>query len=605
MATKKIKGSLSIEDTLNVTTSISVGGSDISTIYAPIATDGYAPLDAQGKISASALPASVMEYQGTWNASTNSPALSDGGAFSAGDVYIVDTAGSQDLGSGSISFSIGDWALYNGSTWEKVINSTVSVSAGSVSYSNTTSGLSASTVQAAIDEVEGRLDTAESNATGSVTVHSDVSDAGSGAIITTVERSKLSGIEPLADVTDSTNVISALDGAAITSATVAGTDKVLIQDADDSSNLKTVTAQSIADLASGSVDFSDDVFRVSDNLDSSKKIAFQASGLTTSTVRTVTMPDADVDLGLVNSAIQPSDNISSLTNDSNFVDAAGVRSTVLTGLSLADATDVVATDTVLEAFGKVQRQLDDISAGAGSSLDGLSDVTLDGTDGIGGSQTNDILVYNGAVYKDMNLGGGTGITLNASGAAGLEQIGFDLDISGVSALSGVLAATGDTVAVYDLDGVGMFQATVRQITGRSPGDFAELEDYIAAASNLPITAVDLSGCSFSPSVVRSFECQIVFEAATGVGTTGKAEVYKITGLNKSVAGSATGWDIFVESVGDNCNITFTITAAGQVQYAFPNDGTSNGLDGQTYLQDTGTFRFKANTISMTSAYEGP
>ncbi len=47
------------------------------------------------------------------------------------------------------------------------------------------------------------------------------------------------------------NVTSALDGATITSATVATGDKVLIQDVDDSDNLKTVTAQSIADLASG------------------------------------------------------------------------------------------------------------------------------------------------------------------------------------------------------------------------------------------------------------------------------------------------------------------------------------------------------------------
>lgn len=42
-----------------------------------------------------------------------------------------------------------------------------------------------------------------------------------------------------------------LDALAITSATVASTDKVLIQDVSDSDNLKTVTAQSIADLASG------------------------------------------------------------------------------------------------------------------------------------------------------------------------------------------------------------------------------------------------------------------------------------------------------------------------------------------------------------------
>lgn len=65
------------------------------------------------------------------------------------------------------------------------------------------------------------------------------------------DKTKLDGIEASADVTDETNVTDALDGATLTAATVATGDKVLIQDADDSDNLKTVTAQSIADLGGG------------------------------------------------------------------------------------------------------------------------------------------------------------------------------------------------------------------------------------------------------------------------------------------------------------------------------------------------------------------
>ena len=58
--------------------------------------------------------------------------------------------------------------------------------------------------------------------TSSVTALSDVTNAGSGAIITALERTKLSGIEALADVTDSTNVTAA--GAVMTSGnqTIAG-----------------------------------------------------------------------------------------------------------------------------------------------------------------------------------------------------------------------------------------------------------------------------------------------------------------------------------------------------------------------------------------------
>lgn len=72
---------------------------------------------------------------------------------------------------------------------------------------------------------------------------------------TAAEISKLAGIETSADVTDEGNVIPAIDGATIPTATVAGTDKVLIQDVDDADNLKTVTAQDIANLSAGTTEF--------------------------------------------------------------------------------------------------------------------------------------------------------------------------------------------------------------------------------------------------------------------------------------------------------------------------------------------------------------
>ena len=64
-------------------------------------------------------------------------------------------------------------------------------------------------------------------------------------------NTKLAGIEASADVTDETNVVAALNGATLTAVTVAGTDKVIVQDASDTDNIKTVTAQAIADLGGG------------------------------------------------------------------------------------------------------------------------------------------------------------------------------------------------------------------------------------------------------------------------------------------------------------------------------------------------------------------
>lgn len=81
---------------------------------------GVAGLDSNGRVPAAQLPNSIMEYQGVWNASTNTPTLADG-TGNAGDVYRVSVSGSRNLGSGSISFVVGDYVIYSpaSSSWEK------------------------------------------------------------------------------------------------------------------------------------------------------------------------------------------------------------------------------------------------------------------------------------------------------------------------------------------------------------------------------------------------------------------------------------------------------------------------------------------------------
>jgi hypothetical protein len=130
--------------------------------------NGLATLDGSGLLPVSQLPISAMEYKGTWNASTNTPTLADG-VGNTGDVYNVSVAGTQDLGSGSITFAAGDWVIYSGTIWEKSINSnavasvftrTGAVTAQSGDYNagqitNTPAGdIVATDVQAAINELD-------------------------------------------------------------------------------------------------------------------------------------------------------------------------------------------------------------------------------------------------------------------------------------------------------------------------------------------------------------------------------------------------------------------------------------------------------------------
>lgn len=59
----------------------------------------------------------TVNYDGTWNASTNTPTLNNPPAASTkGDYYVVSVAGTQF----SISFAVGDWIISNGTAWEKV-----------------------------------------------------------------------------------------------------------------------------------------------------------------------------------------------------------------------------------------------------------------------------------------------------------------------------------------------------------------------------------------------------------------------------------------------------------------------------------------------------
>jgi hypothetical protein len=59
-----------------------------------------------------------LSYQGTWNASTNSPTLTSS-VGTNGYYYVVDTAGSTNL-NGITDWKAGDWLIFNGSTWQKI-----------------------------------------------------------------------------------------------------------------------------------------------------------------------------------------------------------------------------------------------------------------------------------------------------------------------------------------------------------------------------------------------------------------------------------------------------------------------------------------------------
>jgi len=85
---------------------------------------GYAELDVNGKVPTTQLPASVLgaaNYQGAWNASTNSPAIPTASTANKGYYYVVSTNGTTSINSIN-DWKLGDWIISNGSAWQKVDN---------------------------------------------------------------------------------------------------------------------------------------------------------------------------------------------------------------------------------------------------------------------------------------------------------------------------------------------------------------------------------------------------------------------------------------------------------------------------------------------------
>ena len=143
-----------------------------------------------------------VTFQGTWDASTNTPTLTSS-VGTKGYYYIVSVAGSTNL-NGITDWKIGDWAIFNGTTWDKVDNtdavSSVNGFTGAVSL--TTSNIAEGTNLYYLDS-RARLalsftagSGAYDNTTGVITIPTNTSQLTNGANFITL--SSLSASSPLA-----------------------------------------------------------------------------------------------------------------------------------------------------------------------------------------------------------------------------------------------------------------------------------------------------------------------------------------------------------------------------------------------------------------------
>jgi len=231
----------------------------------------------------------------------------------------------------------------------------------------------------------------------------------------------------------------------------------------------TVTINSSA----GGPEFADDTFRVIDDGDNTKKLAFQASGITTATTRTWTIDDRDIDFDAVTTSAPtdsgtatPAAGVLTFTGGDN-IDTSGAGSTVTIAVGSA-VCDSAATDsgTATPSAGVLT-----FAGGTNVTTSGSgSTVTINSSGGGGGLTWNEVTgtsqsasVDNGYITNNASLvtvtlpdtaALGSVVRICGKGAGGWklaqnasESIIWDEDSSTTTGTGGSLQSTDDYDAV--------------------------------------------------------------------------------------------------------------------------------------------------------------
>jgi hypothetical protein len=78
------------------------------------------------KVAGGGIATGTLSYQGTWDANTNTPTLTSS-VGTQNQYYVVSAAGTTNL-NGITDWQIGDWAIFNGSVWQKIDQSPAVIS---------------------------------------------------------------------------------------------------------------------------------------------------------------------------------------------------------------------------------------------------------------------------------------------------------------------------------------------------------------------------------------------------------------------------------------------------------------------------------------------
>jgi len=270
-----------------------------------------------------------------------------------------------------------------------------------IGYDNSSSGLTADDLQAAIDEIESRLDAAET----SITNHLDGSASQHDATEIDYERTdgskkniQASSDEVEAALTDLDDAIGTLDASPDNYTPAATTVTGHLQGIDD------------ALITAGSDEKLDNAFKVKDETDQTKKMSFDVgTNVPTATEVVVTIPSSNVDLSDIATNASDIDNLETLSG----VASGSTHLATFTGTIIAD------NQTIKSALQALETDLDAIQTLSGVAAEAVNLGTFTGST-IADNQTIKAAIQ---ALETAVEGASAGLTYRGSLAAGSDITG--------------------------------------------------------------------------------------------------------------------------------------------------------------------------------------
>jgi hypothetical protein len=471
------------------------------------AGDGVVITNGAGTITLSTYGGVV--YQGTWNASTNVPSLASA-TGTKGYYYVVSTDGSTNL-DGITDWKVSDWAIFNGTAWQKVDNTdagTGTVTSVSVTTANGVSGtVATATTTPAISLTLGAITPTSVAATGTVTgsnlsgtntgnqtitLTGDVTGTGTGSFVTAIGTgvivnadvsasaaiaySKLNLATSIvnADVSASAAIVdtklatistaSKVSNSATTAASANTASAIVARDASGNFTAGTITAN-LTGNASGSSGSTTGNAATATALQTARAIngvSFDGTAAITVTAAGSTLSDTvtiakggtgQITANAAINALLPSQtgasgkNLQSDGTNTSWVSAGG--SGTVTSVSVTTANGVSGTVATSTTTPAISLTLGAITPTSVAAIGAVTGSNLSGTNT--GDQT---ITLTGGV-----TGSGTGsfaatVVTNANLTGGVTSVGNAATVITNANLTGVITSVGNATSIASQTGTG-------------------------------------------------------------------------------------------------------------------------------------------------------